>query len=61
MRSKYADSERGCADVGLHKCGLVGESAQMWGEASGRVWGICMAEANQFARCCYLCGGDLSR
>ena len=41
--------------------GLVEEDAQMWGKRVGRVWGICMAEANQFARCCYLCGGDLSR
>ena len=40
--------------VGGRKCADVGE-------ASGRVWGICMAEANQFARYCYLCGGDLSR
>ena len=32
VRGKYADSERGCADVGQYKCGLVGESAQTWGE-----------------------------
>ena len=32
MRSKYADSERGCAEVGQYKCGLVGESAQTWGK-----------------------------
>lgn len=32
VRGKYADSERGCADVGQYKCGFVEEDAQMWGK-----------------------------
>ena len=40
---------RKCADVGQYKRGLVEEDAQRWGAASGRVWAICLAEANRFA------------